>query len=1239
MFPPLNGTKRLHEKLQSAWAKKYQNFQIYETYSRIFIFAEEYGKKTGKRTFRLLKLERDAQLTSLKDIVTEDYHSYTQPELNNIVETVGAASKEEGGILNVTVASIILGFVRFLQGYYLVLGTQKNLEGCIASHAVYSLENFTLLQIWKEKKPPAEKTFFGRLQQTVSSIRVTQTPLEVAEGKYRSCFTSIDFSKNFYFSYTYDLTQSIQGNFVKSGLSGRPSPDEFYVWNHFLTAEFSEVCSDHGWTAPLIYGSFDQQPSLLFGREFRLTLIGRRSRHFAGTRYLKRGCNDRGKVANEVDVEQILEDISEGRISSHVQNRGSIPVFWTQKTSATDPKPAIILPQSKGLGDWPLPLDTCFNATKLHFEDMIARYSSPVTCCNLIRLKEKKPREVLVGTRFREAVECINTTCPPRDRIEYIELDYKHLQSSGRGHYHLDALNELSEQSLKKTGFFSYNARRSPHRPTARDIALEIQRARIGEVNTLLVEGLKKDASLGRLAQRYFHGPSDVIKIDDLLKGRKAGTFVFWERRGERMMSLVSKDNFTVEHAVLWHDNDKQYVLSSGKRVASLDDVLEELPQLKIGVLNWKLVGRFDEEEIMLPRPAISEPPMATSAHVRNRLHSSAFEFDMAEVEPHHVDARMSMEATVRLQEEKDVILQRGVFRVNCIDCLDRTNVAQYCMGSRVLSKQLWAMGVDMRASDGNSLDASMTQKKPKKLDLALDEESQLVFIQLLMYEKLGDRLAIQYGGSQAHKKVTGQPIGSTEKSKAAKSTEMFTSFKRYVSNSFLDKNKQDAINLVLGHFVPHKHAAESRVKSSTDTLPKHLWDREGDYYWHNHAHEFPDDPSYDVMDREWWKSHDEREEERGTPPEHGESLLPTEEAQMPLEPEDPYELLSFDAMVGKTGPLSDLAVDLNHHGDSMTLTNQVEYERKMLDLEERGLAKSAHQCLTRIQSGDIRFGQEASVSPPKLDFWENGKEMEEPYVILPNNQGQDSGENFQILRESWEDGLDNMPTMTDVVFGSLKDYIDANFSLRQDASKVDSLSADDTGSPEVTDPSLVDRMRKFMPTMSPLYSNLPAFSKRIAGSRRASITEVLESAAKLMDDFEQPSTTNVTKEVETFDAKSVYSSYVSLGRYTDACYKNDADPKVFDVTGQRRYEIESYIKTYTRSESFVDNGADRELYFQNPDVECAMEFLLSQLFQEGDDATSRTDEPISKVDQDVAPSVEDTAAKTEDTLQDLGLL
>lgn len=67
---------------------------------------------------------------------------------------------------------------------------------------------------------------------------------------------------------------------------------------------------------------------------------------FLFIRYLKRGVNEKGRVANDVETEQIVfEDVAEGlpvRISSVVQNRGSIPLFWSQETSRLNIKPDII---------------------------------------------------------------------------------------------------------------------------------------------------------------------------------------------------------------------------------------------------------------------------------------------------------------------------------------------------------------------------------------------------------------------------------------------------------------------------------------------------------------------------------------------------------------------------------------------------------------------------------------------------------------------------------------------------------------------------------------------------------------------------------------------------------------------------------------------------------------------------------------------------------------------------------
>ena len=85
-----------------------------------------------------------------------------------------------------------------------------------------------------------------------------------------------------------------------------------------------------------IYGFFEQTECNIFGIRLLVTVIARRNRNFAGTRYLKRGINNDGNVANDVETEQILEEISttwsdQPMISSFIHIRGSVPIYWYQE--------------------------------------------------------------------------------------------------------------------------------------------------------------------------------------------------------------------------------------------------------------------------------------------------------------------------------------------------------------------------------------------------------------------------------------------------------------------------------------------------------------------------------------------------------------------------------------------------------------------------------------------------------------------------------------------------------------------------------------------------------------------------------------------------------------------------------------------------------------------------------------------------------------------------------------------
>jgi hypothetical protein len=166
---------------------------------------------------------------------------------------------------------------------------------------------------------------------------------------------------------------------------------------------------------------------------------------------------------------------------------------------------------------------------------------------------------------------------------------------------------------------------------------------------------------------------------------------------------------------------------------------------------------------------------------------------------------------------------QRGVLRTNCIDCLDRTNVAQFCVGMKVLGSQLHAMGIHNVSE--------------------VDTQSDCVRLLREMYAHIGDRLALQYAGSEAHKKVDKGSGASQKVGGNAKHKELINSAIRYYSGTFTDKEKQSALNLFLGHFQPvPKGVSPASLGGDRKTyMGVHLWELDGsmtvlppDFYLHN---------------------------------------------------------------------------------------------------------------------------------------------------------------------------------------------------------------------------------------------------------------------------------------------------------------------------------------------------------------------------------------------------------------------
>jgi len=225
--------------------------------------------------------------------------------------------------------------------------TAKTKVGSIGSNDIYTIKDTETIAI---KPVDRDGSGSGVLDDPSSlllnmwnrgkrSLNIGLTNRELAELRYQQLFQVIDLTKDFFYSYTYDLTRSLQENMLTmSHPSYPPAPfKDMYCWNFYLTRELESVTgASSPWILPIIHGAFLQR-KIMYGRTLNLILLARRSRHFAGTRYLKRGVSDFGKCANDVEHEQILHDetsrVALGTFSSFLQVRGSIPTYWTQVCS------------------------------------------------------------------------------------------------------------------------------------------------------------------------------------------------------------------------------------------------------------------------------------------------------------------------------------------------------------------------------------------------------------------------------------------------------------------------------------------------------------------------------------------------------------------------------------------------------------------------------------------------------------------------------------------------------------------------------------------------------------------------------------------------------------------------------------------------------------------------------------------------------------------------------------------
>ncbi|KAF5176272.1 Phosphoinositide phosphatase sac2 [Thalictrum thalictroides] len=564
-----------------------QKFRLYETRSKFYMI----GRDKSRSLWKVLKIDR-LEPTELN--IHEDSTIYTEAECYDLLIRIHEGNNSIGGLRFVTTCYGIIGFIKFLGPYYMLLITKRRKIGAIGAHTIYGIAKSQMI-------PLSNAT--GRTSMAYSKI----------ENRYKKLLCSVDLTKDFFFSYSYHVMRSLQKN-ICEGLTGEVLYEKMFVWNEFLTRDIRDHLKNTLWTVALVHGFFKQEKLSISGRDFKLTLIARRSRHYAGTRFLKRGVNEKGRVANDVETEQIVfEDAPEGhplQMSSVVQNRVS------QNNQN-------------------------YEATRLHFDNLFERYGHPIIILNLIKTREKKPRESILRAEFANAIEYINKDLSGESRLKFLHWDiHKHCRRKNTNV--LSQLCKVSANALNLTGFFYHQ--------------------------------------------------------------------VTPELTPEGSFNLTSHERDGASHS------------------SAPDDDVENVDNIEKGIAQQS--GDTNENQSV-------KPPM----------------------------------------------FQKGVLRTNCIDCLDRTNVAQYSYGLAALGHQLHALGIINTP--------------------IVDLSSPLADDLVRLYEAMGDTLALQYGGSPAHNKIFSERRGQWKA--AIQSQELFRTLQRYYSNAYMDAEKQDAINIFLGHFQPQE--------------------------------------------------------------------------------------------------------------------------------------------------------------------------------------------------------------------------------------------------------------------------------------------------------------------------------------------------------------------------------------------------------------------------------------------------
>ena len=265
----------------------------------------------------------------------------------------------------------ILGYIETKKNSYILCASQTSFAGRILETRIDKIEKFCYI-------PEIENN------------------IDAEDESYLKMFDDFLERNPLYYSDKLDLTVSILN--LQKSMKTTPKSNIFkytisqYCWNYSMAKRLDSEGMDE-FIYPVINGFFGARKVSDENNDLHYILIGRKDDRRSGMRFLIRGADENGNVANTVETEELVTyKDKEGylNICSFIQIRGSIPIIWKQEPNLQ------LNPKIKPEDDFTANCEVF----KLHIEELFENYGK-VCCVNLI---DQKKDQKIIGDYYNSIV-------------------------------------------------------------------------------------------------------------------------------------------------------------------------------------------------------------------------------------------------------------------------------------------------------------------------------------------------------------------------------------------------------------------------------------------------------------------------------------------------------------------------------------------------------------------------------------------------------------------------------------------------------------------------------------------------------------------------------------------------------------------------------------------------------------------------------------------------------------------